>query len=169
MHRFHHNQLAQENKKKIPWQFFISLGPVPFSHLKCCCFFSFPWTILANKSAFFPTVYLIVTLFFTFASVLHTTDQAIAIRATVWDSGTLNGQQTLPWWRMRIQRKHLRLFLLSLFLFKKVCTLMCHEYPFLIFLCLVRPGQHKQLRSLLYFPCISVQRFFKKRKCYYFF
>lgn len=46
---------------------------------------------------------------------------------------------------------------------------MCHEYPFLIFLCLVRPGQHKQLRSLLYFPCISVQHFFKKRKYYYFF
>lgn len=45
---------------------------------------------------------------------------------------------------------------------------MCHEYPFLIFLCLVRPGQHKQLRSLLYFPCISVQHFFKKRKYYFF-
>ena len=139
------------------------------SSFEMLLFFPFPWTILWNKSAFSPTVYLMVTLFFTFASVLHMTDQAIPTRAAVWHSGTLNGQQTLPWWRMRIQRKHLRLFLLSLLLLKKVCTLMCHEHPFLIFLCLVRSGQHKQLRSLLYFPCISVQRFFKKRIYYYFF
>lgn len=52
--------------------FSISLSLVTFSLLKYCLVF-FHGKFFQKKSAFPPTVYLIVTLFFTLASVLHMT------------------------------------------------------------------------------------------------